>query len=76
VRSLGGFVAASVAGAGVLYLVMMYLVLPWANPLMCDATPRTPFFVSHLVFGAAFALVAWPLGEREALQRSPMPRSS
>jgi hypothetical protein len=68
VRSLPGFVAASVVGAGALYFVMMYLVLPWANPLMCHATSRTPFFISHLVFGAIFGLLAWPLGEREAVR--------
>jgi hypothetical protein len=67
VRSWPGFVAASIVGGGVLYFVMMYLILPWANPLMCDATPRTPFFISHLVYGAIFGLVAWPLGERQAV---------
>jgi len=67
VRSWLGFVAASVVGAGALYFVMMYLILPWANPLMCNATPRTPFFISHLLYGAVFGLLAWPLGERKAV---------
>src|SRR6266566_4654213 len=34
-RTVPGYVAASVAGAALLYVVMIYLVLPWANPLMC-----------------------------------------
>ncbi|HEY5990535.1 MAG TPA: hypothetical protein VIV12_29710 [Streptosporangiaceae bacterium] len=61
-----GYVAASVAGAALLYVVMMYLVLPWANPLMCDMTPRGPFFIGHLIYGVIFGLVAYPLARRAA----------
>jgi hypothetical protein len=69
VRVLGtapGYVAASVAGAALLYVVMMYLVLPWANPLMCQMTPRGPFFIGHLIYGLVFGLVAYPLSRRAA----------
>jgi hypothetical protein len=63
-RTAPGFVAASVAGAALLYVVMMYLVLPWANPLMCHMTPRGPFFIGHLIYGLIFGLVAYPLARR------------
>jgi hypothetical protein len=45
---------------------MMYLVLPWANPLMCHMTPRGPFFIGHLIYGLIFGLVAYPLARRAA----------
>ena len=63
-RSAPVYVAASVAGAALLYVVMMYLVLPWANPLMCHMTPRGPFFIGHLIYGLVFGLVAYPLTRR------------
>jgi hypothetical protein len=65
-RTAPGFVGASVAGAALLYVVMMYLVLPWANPLMCHMTPRGPFFIGHLIYGLVFGLVAYPLARRAA----------
>jgi len=63
-RSYGGYVAGAVAGAAILYLGMMYLVLPWANSLMCNQTPRGPFFLGHVIFGFVFGLVALPLTRR------------
>ena len=70
-RSYGGYVEGSIAGGAILYFVMMYLVLGWANPLMKDMTPRGPFFVGHLVFGLLFGLVAFPLlARRSALERA------
>ena len=63
-RTWPGYVGAAVAGAALLYVVMMYLVLPWANPLMCHMTPRGPFFIGHLVYGLVFGLVAYPLTRR------------
>jgi hypothetical protein len=65
-RTAPAYVAASVAGAALLYVVMMYLVLPWANPLMCHMTPRGPFFIGHLIYGLIFGLVAYPLARRAA----------
>jgi hypothetical protein len=63
-----GYVAASIAGGAVLYFLMWYLVLPWANSEFKDLALRGPFFVAHLVFGLLFGLVAFPL-----LRRSPQP---
>jgi hypothetical protein len=65
-RTVPGYAGAAVAGAALLYVVMMYLVLPWANPLMCHMTPRLPFFIGHLVYGLVFGLVAYPLARRAA----------
>jgi len=65
-RTAPAYVAASVAGAALLYVVMMYLVLPWANPLMCHLTPRGPFFIGHLIYGLIFGLVAYPFARRAA----------
>jgi len=59
-----GYVAASVAGGAILYLVMWYLVLPWANAPFKELALTGPFFVGHLVFGAVFGLVAFPLLRR------------
>jgi hypothetical protein len=66
----GWYVAASIAGGAILYFLMMYLVLPWANPLMSNQTPRGPFFIGHLVFGLGFGLVVYPLSRRWADQPS------
>ncbi|TMK94008.1 MAG: hypothetical protein E6G37_04760 [Actinobacteria bacterium] len=61
-----GYVAASVAGGVILYLVMWYLVLPWANAPFKDLALRGPFFVAHIVYGLVFGLVAFPfLARRE-----------
>ena len=65
-RTRLAYVAASVSGAALLYVVMMYLVLPWANPLMCHMTPRGPFFIGHLIYGLIFGLVSYPLARRAA----------
>lgn len=65
-----GYVGAAVAGGGLLYVVMTYAVLPWANPLMYHLTPRVPFFVGHLIFGLVFGLVTIPQARRLAAQAS------
>ena len=65
-RTAPGYIGAAVAGAALLYVVMIYLVLPWANPLMCHMTPRGPFFIGHLIYGLIFGLVAYPLARRAA----------
>jgi hypothetical protein len=65
-RTAPGYIGAAIAGAALLYVVMIYLVLPWANPLMCHMTPRGPFFIGHLVYGLIFGLVAYPLARRAA----------
>jgi hypothetical protein len=65
-RTAPGYIGAAIAGAALLYVVMMYLVLPWANPLMCHMTPRGPFFIGHLIYGLIFGLVSYPLARRAA----------
>jgi hypothetical protein len=64
-RTAPASVAASAAGAALLYVVMTYAVLPWANPLI-PLTPRGPFFIGHLIYGLLFGLVAYPLARRVA----------
>jgi hypothetical protein len=61
-----GYVAASVAGGIIVYLVMWYLVLPWANAPFNDLALRGPFFVAHIVYGLVFGLAAFPLLHRAA----------
>ncbi len=56
-----GYVAASIAGGAILYFVMWYLVLPWANAQFKELALKGPFFVAHLVYGLAFGLLALPL---------------
>jgi len=56
-----GYTAAAVVGGLVLYGLMMYVVLPVANPLMVDMTPRGAFIVGHILYGLTFGLVAFAL---------------
>ncbi|MDQ3263568.1 MAG: hypothetical protein M3Y59_07915 [Myxococcota bacterium] len=39
------------------FLVMTWLVLPWANPLMFQNVNLGIFFIAHLVFGVSLGLV-------------------
>lgn len=58
-----GYVAAAAAGGGLLYVIMIYGFAPLWNTEIVDFTPRVPFFLSHLLFGAAVgAWVYWRLG--------------
>jgi hypothetical protein len=59
-----GYVVASIAGGAILYVVMWYLVLPWANTQFKELALKGPFFVAHLVYGLAFGLLAFPLLRR------------
>ena len=65
-RSYLGYIAAAMAGGAITYAVMMSLVIPWANPVMQEFTPRGPFFIGHLAFGMIFGLVAFPLLRRRS----------
>jgi hypothetical protein len=56
-----GFTAAAVLGGLVLYGLMMYVILPVANPLMVDMTPRGAFIVGHILYGLTFGLIAFAL---------------
>jgi hypothetical protein len=59
-----GYVAAAAAGGALLYVVMMYGFAPLWNTEIVNFTPRVPFFLSHLLFGAAVGgWVYWRLGE-------------
>jgi hypothetical protein len=48
-----GYVTAAVAGGALLYVIMLYGFAPLWNTEIVNFTPRVPFFVSHLLFGAA-----------------------
>jgi len=56
-----GYTAAAVIGGLVLYALMMYAILPQANPLMADATPRSTFIIGHVLYGLTFGLIAFAL---------------
>lgn len=56
-----GYTGAAVIGGLVLYGLMMYLILPQANPLMVDATPRGAFIIGHALYGLTFGLIAFAL---------------
>jgi hypothetical protein len=47
-----GYVLAGAAGGALLYVIMMYGVAPALNDQIVHFTPRVPFFISHLLFGA------------------------
>ena len=62
-----GYVAAAAAGGALLYVVMLYGFAPLWNTEIVNFTPRVPFFLSHLLFGAAVGgWVYWRLGEVRA----------
>jgi hypothetical protein len=56
-----GYTAAAVVGGLVLYGLMIYLILPQANPLMVDMTPRGAFIIGHVLYGLTFGLIAFAL---------------
>lgn len=61
VASRIGYAGAAVIGALILDGLMMYAILPVANPLMVDMTPRGAFIVGHILYGLTFGLVAFAL---------------
>jgi hypothetical protein len=72
-----GYTAAAVAGGALLYVIMMYGFAPLWNTEIVDFTPRVPFFVSHLLFGATVGgWVSWNIGPAHAgmRQRAHRPR--
>jgi hypothetical protein len=68
-----GYVAAAMAGGALLYVIMMYGFAPLWNREIVDFTPRVPFLLSHLLFGAAVGgWVYWSLGHaRRGLGMAP-----
>lgn len=58
--SPAGYVTGGILGGALLYVIMMYLVAPSLNPTIENFTPRIPFFLAHLLFGAIVAgFVYW-----------------
>jgi hypothetical protein len=58
-----GYVTAAMAGGALLYVIMLYGFAPLWNTEIVDFTPRVPFFLSHLLFGAAVGgWVYWQIG--------------
>lgn len=65
-----GYVAGAVAGGALLYVIMLYGFAPLWNTEIVDFTPRIPFFLSHLLFGAAAGgWVYWQSGYAAAGMR-------
>ena len=65
-----GYVAAATAGGALLYVIMLYGFAPLWNTEIVDFTPRVPFFLSHLLFGAvAGGWVYWQIGYAGAHMR-------
>jgi hypothetical protein len=55
-----GYVLGGSAGGALLYVIMVYAVAPALNTNISDFTPRGPFFIAHLVYGATVAaFVYW-----------------
>jgi hypothetical protein len=58
--TLVGYVLGGAAGGALLYVIMVYAVAPALNTNISDFTPRGPFFIAHLVYGATVAaFVYW-----------------
>ncbi|HUZ70789.1 MAG TPA: hypothetical protein VMU65_13855 [Candidatus Saccharimonadales bacterium] len=75
-RTWLGFTAASLIGGILLYLLMVYAILPWANPFIVDMTPRGTFFTAHVIYGLVFGVTAFALirPDRLAVAAAPTPR--
>jgi hypothetical protein len=55
-----GYVLGGAAGGAILYLIMMEAVAQHLNRTIVESTPRVPFFLAHLLFGAvAGGYVYW-----------------
>jgi hypothetical protein len=50
-----GYLLGGAAGGALLYLIMMEAVAPHLNRTVVEFTPRVPFFLAHLLFGATVA---------------------
>lgn len=60
------YVVAAMLGGALLYAIMMYGVAPALNPMIVQSTPRAPFIISHLLFGATVgAFVYWRSADAE-----------
>jgi hypothetical protein len=70
-----GYVLGGVAGGALLYLIMMYAVAPALNTNTSDFTPRGPFFIANLVYGATVAAFVYWRQHASAIA-SPPPLAS
>ena len=62
-----GYVTAAAAGGALLYVIMLYGFAPLWNTEIVNFTPRGPFFLSHLLFGATVGgWVYWKLAHAGA----------
>ena len=62
-----GYVTAASASGALLYVIMLYGFAPLWNTEIVNFTPRVPFFLSHLLFGATVGLwVYWQVGHAGA----------
>jgi hypothetical protein len=68
-----GYILGGAAGGALLYVIMMYAVAPALNTNISDFTPRGPFFLAHLVYGATVAgFVYWRRHEPAASASGPL----
>jgi hypothetical protein len=56
VRTPPKLIAAGLAFGALVYVLMTYAALPWANPIMFASVDRGWFFIVHLAFGLTLPL--------------------
>lgn len=66
------YVLGGAVGGALLYLIMMEAVAPSLNRTIIEFTPRMPFFLAHLAFGATVA--AWTYWRATASQKQVLAR--
>src|SRR5258708_39839796 len=54
-----GYTGGAVIGGLVLYGLMVHAILPSANPLIVDGTPRGAFLIWHILYWLPFRLIAF-----------------
>ena len=70
-----GYILGGAAGGALLYVIMMYVVAPSMNSMISDFTPRTPFFLAHLAFGATVGAFVYATRLRASQSRHVGARS-
>lgn len=65
-RTAGGIMLASIAGAGLAYVVSRWLILPAIDPMM-RLVPEGWFFISHLLFGLVVGVGVTLIASHEGL---------
>ncbi len=72
-RTMAMRVAAGLAYGAIIFLVMTYLVLPWANPWLMAAIEPGWFFLYHLAFGLVLPLALPSRAPAVYGRREPVP---